>query len=321
MHFAYSKCAIAFPYKQGWMGADAAYSIALDKHKSLWFFGDTFIQNSQMLSRINSRLIHNSIGVFTNQKSCEMHYYWGNQTEKAKAFFTTKENNTFYWPKAGVYTKENVYLFLTKIKKISDNALGFKTVGASIAVIDNPKQPPSKWHVKIIPLTWPEGIEIASTVVKHNNELLIFCSDAVNQKTFIIKTELSKLANPKWSTLTADNQWVHRLKVDKALSVFNHNITEMSVFKTNNHWLAVYSLFPGILTIKSAISLKGPWTLLRPIVNLRPPSSDDDVFCYAAKAHQLEEQGDYFITYVCNSFNFDHLINDLSIYKPILLKG
>ena len=40
---ARSQALPSFPYENGWLGADAAYSIPLGSGKSLWLFGDTFV--------------------------------------------------------------------------------------------------------------------------------------------------------------------------------------------------------------------------------------------------------------------------------------
>ena len=41
--FPVAQCLPDFPDKDGWYGGDGAYSIALDKERTLWLFGDTFV--------------------------------------------------------------------------------------------------------------------------------------------------------------------------------------------------------------------------------------------------------------------------------------
>ena len=50
-----------FPYKQGWLGGDSAYSIPLDSSSTLWLFGDTFVGKTNATDRRQSVMIHNSI--------------------------------------------------------------------------------------------------------------------------------------------------------------------------------------------------------------------------------------------------------------------
>ena len=35
-----------FPYSEGWLGGDAAYSIAIDPGTTLWLFGDSFVTSA-----------------------------------------------------------------------------------------------------------------------------------------------------------------------------------------------------------------------------------------------------------------------------------
>ena len=41
--FPVAQCLPSFPDKDGWYGGDGAYSITLDKERTLWLFGDTFV--------------------------------------------------------------------------------------------------------------------------------------------------------------------------------------------------------------------------------------------------------------------------------------
>ncbi len=55
-----------FPYKQGWLGADGAYSVPLGGGQSLWIFCDTFIGPTTAISRTQATgFIHNSIAIST----------------------------------------------------------------------------------------------------------------------------------------------------------------------------------------------------------------------------------------------------------------
>ena len=38
---AAARCLPSFPFQDGWLGADAAYSIPLPDGRSVWIFGDT----------------------------------------------------------------------------------------------------------------------------------------------------------------------------------------------------------------------------------------------------------------------------------------
>ena len=42
-----SQCLPVFPDKNGWYGGDGAYSIKLDQERTLWLFGDTFVDRKE----------------------------------------------------------------------------------------------------------------------------------------------------------------------------------------------------------------------------------------------------------------------------------
>ena len=56
-------CTPHFPYANGWLGGDAAYSIPIGGTRSVWLFGDTFVGEPGGLNRQGSEFIHNSIAV------------------------------------------------------------------------------------------------------------------------------------------------------------------------------------------------------------------------------------------------------------------
>ena len=54
-----------FERTNGWVGADAVYSIAVGPERTLWFFGDTFVGRVAGGQRTNVTMINNSVGVQT----------------------------------------------------------------------------------------------------------------------------------------------------------------------------------------------------------------------------------------------------------------
>src|ERR1700677_1305140 len=67
-----------FPYQNGWLGADAAYSIPLGSGQSLWLFCDTFVGSRGARTRAQrTGMPRNSIGISQcDNQQCTMRYYW-----------------------------------------------------------------------------------------------------------------------------------------------------------------------------------------------------------------------------------------------------
>ena len=73
-----------FTRSKGWTGGDATYSVDLKNGKTLWMFGDTFIdQVSSDRSRPTFRLINNSLVL---QNGSEMKTFHGGTTVNPTAF-------------------------------------------------------------------------------------------------------------------------------------------------------------------------------------------------------------------------------------------
>ncbi|MBW1688033.1 MAG: hypothetical protein JRS35_23595, partial [Deltaproteobacteria bacterium] len=54
------RCWPSFPYRDGWLGGDAAYSIPLSRSETLWLFGDTFVGAPGQEDRQGAAFVHNS---------------------------------------------------------------------------------------------------------------------------------------------------------------------------------------------------------------------------------------------------------------------
>ena len=59
------RCIPTFSFKQGWWGADGAYSIPFPDGRTVWIFGDTAYGKDRFVEGNNPRMVRNSIGVST----------------------------------------------------------------------------------------------------------------------------------------------------------------------------------------------------------------------------------------------------------------
>ena len=108
-----------FPYKDGWLGGDAAYSVPIAAYQSLWLFGDSFVGNSNARSRAGSKLVRNSVGISTYDDASgrSIKYFWNRKGKSdPNAFFEPKEGaGYFYWPMDGFKAGENLYVALSRV--------------------------------------------------------------------------------------------------------------------------------------------------------------------------------------------------------------
>src|SRR5579872_5926569 len=90
-----------FPFQQGWLGGDNAYSILLDKtdNRSVWLFGDTWVRSDSTISRAGAHLVGNTIAIRTSDGVKQtINYYWQKQgTDSPDGFFAPASNAFRYW--------------------------------------------------------------------------------------------------------------------------------------------------------------------------------------------------------------------------------
>src|SRR5580765_7554456 len=145
-----------FPYGQGWLGADDAYSVPIGQGKSVWLFGDTFAGDVGNKDRNKTTMVRNSVGVTTcvADKPCTIQYFWKNQkTPKPRSFFDTGTDEEWYWPMDGYLDGDKLYVSLMIVRNKPGagptDPFGFEIAGTRWATITNALAPPDQWKFSI----------------------------------------------------------------------------------------------------------------------------------------------------------------------------
>jgi len=276
-----AECASAayFPCQQGWLGADAAYSVPLGNGTSLWIFADTFVGAATATSRTQSNgFIHNSIAISTcASQSCSYQYYWTgmNTASQAPVFSVPGSSTDWFWPMDGFVYNGTLYLALMQMHSTgSGGAFGFAYSGAQLASISNYTASPSQWTLTYQTLnTGGSAVPGASIVVGQGpngnpdpsnpqgaNYAYFFTvvpasSSSTPPYMALLRlplTQLNAAARPgsaSWEYLTTNLTWSSWLDTDTVLpsdnaAVINPGATEMTVryHSSTNQWIAVYPL-------------------------------------------------------------------------------
>ena len=314
-----------FPYQQGWLGADGAYSVPLGATQSLWIFGDTFIGAATATSRTQSTgSLHNSIAISTcSQQSCAWQYYWsGMDTASAGPVFSTGTSD-WYWPMDGFVYNGTLFLALMQMHATgTGGAFGFAYSGVQLASINNYTSPPNQWSITYQVLnTGAAAVPGVSTVVAEgpnanpdpSNPLgatyayfftLIGSSTPATEYMALLRLPLSQLnssarpGNSNWEYLKSDSTWGNwpgaqtSLPTDLA-AVISPGATEMTVryHPSTNQWIAVYPVgLSNSAYYSLAASMTGPWGQSENLYSYPEMQSSNanytpNVFCYAAKEH------------------------------------
>lgn len=327
-----------FPYKDGWLGADDAYSIALTSTKSVWLFGDTFVGTSTTKLRSESKaMVRNSVGISRCEvgRPCEMEYFWQKPaTPKPRSFFDSGIDQLWYWPLDGFLQGQTLYVALLAVRNKPgagpNDAFGFEIVGTKLATISNALETPSSWKITMRDLTdgqlWP-GVSMfpeGKYVLWYTQ---VSSGEGKGYMT-VMRVPRSKMANPSgnWEYLNREKHWVTGLAGADALSVIDQAISEMSVryHPSIKKWVAVSTgpEFPSARAVaRTADSPVGPWSGPQTIYEFPEmkrdnPGYDKDTFCYAVKEHIEFTDRQIAMTYACNSMVLAKTIANMSIYRP-----
>jgi len=330
-------CWPAFPYAEGWLGGDAAYSVPLSNTDTLWLFGDTFVGAPGQNDRQGAAFVHNSIGISRCHPDgrWEIDYAWGLGPNGAPtAFLDRGEDDAWWWLFDGFVHEQRLYLGLLEVEHQPPSgplAMPFGFTGVQLARIANPGDPVDAWKLEVVSLSSESRALPASALVVHQDHLYLFVFLERTNGQYprgIARLPLRALdgstrdVSASLEYLARDGSWHAGLDPDNARVIMDDTATEMSVtfHPAFGRWVALYN-YPDVgegfpdsqpsdaVWIRTAERLEGPWSERRLIY--RVPELDPDYAgpfdrntgCYAAKVHpQLSEGRRITFTYVCNLF-------------------
>jgi len=328
---------LSFPYEQGWLGADDAYSIPMGQGKSVWLFGDTFASDVGNKDRNRTTMVRNSVGATTcpADKPCTIQYFWTNQgTSKPRSFFDTGTDEEWYWPLDGYLDGDTLYVSLMIVRNKPGagptDPFGFEIAGTRWATVKKALSSPDQWKVSIKDLTqkdlWP-----GSSIVR-DGEFVLFYTQASQGEgkgyMIVMRVPVKKIDSPEknFEYLGSDGKWHTGLPKGDARHVIEQAISEMSVryHPSTKKWVPISPgmEFPSKRVIaRTADTALGPWSEPQEILEfpeMKPshPTYDKDTFCYATKEHVEFGTDNLVLTYACNSAVIAKVMNSLDLYRP-----
>lgn len=352
-----SECRPEFPDHDGWYGADAAYSVPLSidgGRVSLWLFGDSFVQRPYTPIGRSYPFVHNTVGI----SHCEAGGAWKLETfwhrdegGTPRAFFEPDPDADwvrqavaraagktdvlpYYWLFDGFIAHDVLFIGLLRVDHSEPRGpfnLPFRLAGMDLARIENYRDAPPNWRIRISTLSDDRDAFPGSAFVVTKSHLHAFAFlDRGDGRTPRMLSRLDLEALKDWQPdlsqaleyLASDSKWRHGFEPDKAKIVMQDDASEMSVHfePRSKRWIAIYSS-PSqtggartTMTIRyrTAAALAGPWSKPEKLVSIpetasgHPLDVDGNLVCYAAKAHpQFSSSRELLVTYVCNLFAED----------------
>ncbi|UCF18632.1 MAG: DUF4185 domain-containing protein [Gemmatimonadota bacterium] len=311
-----------------WVGSDGAYSVDLGNGRTLWLFGDTWIDPSGEHTRRGARMVRNSLAIQegADPSEAEMAFYWGEATEGGPGPFFPNRGNEWFWPGHGVRLDDRLLLFLMRVRG-SGGGLGFESAGWDAVMVSNPDDAPSDWRVTY--LDTPSntlGVVVGSaSVLRWDRHVYAFGSQepVKSHPIYVVRwpsdeARRGNLGAPEWWA-GPDIGWVPDSSPLARWPAFEHGQSEFTIHydEAARRFLAVQSVGfgPADVAMRFAPDMTGPWTAPRMI--FRPPEYyRPNVMIYAAKAHPQLAGADLVLTYATNTFEFSEQMTDSLIYYP-----
>lgn len=311
-----------------WQGGDGATSIDLGNGRVLWLFGDSFIDIAGTGSRRSSDLVRNSLAVQTgyDPSTASMKFFWNMREGKPGAFFAHK-GDKWFWPASGIMLGRHLIIFLMEIRT-AENELGFEACGWKAVWIDNPEEEPDRWKLTYLISPQMKGLVVGSgNPLLEKGFLTVFAADSSDRAVYLVRWPESSaatgtLTNPQW--WAGDRAGWERKKNVRPERIISDGQMEFSVqYQAQlGRYLQVQTLsvMNPCLTMASAKSLTGPWSTKTCFFTPGEQGSPE-LLIYAGKSHPALKGADMVFTYVVNTTKEDSLLDDMSIYFPVMLKG
>jgi hypothetical protein len=312
-----------------WVGADVASSVDLGGHRTLWLFGDTWIDASGKGTRKGARMISNSVAiqVGTDPTTAAISFYWGRDANgKPDAIFPDR-NGESLWFGNGVLVGDRLVLFFARTIRNTRVGLGFEHVGWTAIMVTNPDSEPSSWKMHELETpTNPMGILVGFAAVQKLDGYIVALGSQNPVKSHPIfaarwpidEVRRGNLLHPEW--WAGDRLgWIPDSSDAQRYPLFNDGQSELTIhFDDLSHrFISMQTAGFGAADIlmRAAPSFTGPWSDLRMVY--RPPEYyRPNIMIYAGKAHPELTGADLILTYATNTFKFDEQLTDSLIYYP-----
>lgn len=320
-----------FAGSQGWLGADAVYSVPLDGERLLWLFGDTFVGRVEDGRRVDCTIVNNSLGLqATRSADAEIRFYFGSdEGDKPTAFFAPQDDRGWFWPLDAVDASGRLTNFLARMERAEQpGPFGFQFVDQWVAVTDNPQDEPSTWRTTLhrVPFAEFEGNDArtwGSALLVDGDQAYIYGIDErgtglARKRLIVARAPAARIEDFGAWRFYSDEAWRDDAAAVTPLADGLANEFSVDRLPGGRGLVLVYTEIGigGRIVARFAENPAGPWS--RPLLLYTcPEDRDERLFTYAAKAHGWgATEDELLVSYCVNSFDFARLFEDAAQYRP-----
>lgn len=115
---------------EGWIAGDGAFSIPVDEDRSLWLFGDSYMDSYDMVSGTVPCLFQaRNAAMLMNISNPAEKITLRNPDHDRTLFTYGHDRNYWFWPSSGFTSRDTIYIFQSRIRATGDGGIwGFAGV-------------------------------------------------------------------------------------------------------------------------------------------------------------------------------------------------
>lgn len=295
-----------FQRTSGVVAADGAHSIALNNGKSLWLFGDSYIDNYDPQTNTVPCLfqVRNAATLVDNNAMKVEQTLLGNGSPKSYLKHTA-DNDFWFWPGHGYEKDGFIYVFQNMIHRTGSGSFGFEEIDSLYVAKINKS---NLNEVSYSYLGRKNGISFCNGVVQHNGYVYIYGikNNGMGRDLYVARYADNDITNT-WEYRTASGWSAH---ITDAVKIHDEFTASFHVAKVNNKFVLVTTEFSVGCDQGSEIYSYIAGEPFGPFTNRKTVWKVDDTleghlpFFYSATVHPEFDNGkdELLLTYCINNY-------------------
>ena len=302
-------------YGNGWTGGDQAVSYKLPDGRSLWLFGDSFLDTVYTnRTRPLVPFVHNTM-VTMDSAGGNFKTYFGGTAEDPLPYFQAN-GQQYYWPVFAFMneTKTQVYVFLDKIKPTTGGTFGFEVTGVDVALLNYPDL--SLQRIA----KFSRGNFINWAGAAHEDDdgyIYLYGTESTTYNKYIHVARTPK-KNPLGKVTFFDGaNWV--ADTTKSIRIQGSVSESYSVFKNQDKYylLSQGNLLSPDIYLWDGPTPTGPFIHKRFVCTTPTKIGNVKVWTYNATVHtELNQNNQLLVGYCTNAINANGLYSNADSYRP-----